>query len=92
MVVADSLFLLLAKNAPRFHFFLFLPRQTNKIEEMEKNNLKEEEWNTYECEVYLSHCSCITKYVKAPTLEAAIAYLEKKYPEATCVIEADHWR
>ena len=49
---------------------------------MEKNNLKEEEWNTYECEVYLSHCSCITKYVKAPTLEAAIAYLEKKYPEA----------
>ena len=49
---------------------------------MEKNNLKEEEWNTYECEVYLSHCSCITKYVKAPTLEAAIAYLEKKYPKA----------
>ena len=84
--------MLLAKNAPQFHSFLFLPRQTNKIEEMEKNNLKEEEWNTYECEVYLSHCSCITKYVKAPTLEAAIAYLEKKYPEATCVIEADHWR
>ena len=83
--------MLLAKNAPQFHSFLFLPRQTNKIEEMEKNNLKEEEWNTYECEVYLSHCSCITKYVKAPTLEAAIAYLEKKYPEATCVIEADHW-
>ena len=84
--------MLLAKNAPQFQIFLFLPRQTNKIEEMEKNNLKEEEWNTYECEVYLSHCSCITKYVKAPTLEAAIAYLEKKYPEATCVIEADHWR
>ena len=59
---------------------------------MEKNNLKEEELNTYECEVYLSHCACITKYVKAPTVEAAIAYLEKKYPEATCVIEADHWR
>ena len=63
-----------------------------KIEEMEKNNLKEEEWNTYECEVYLSHCACITKYVKARTLEAAITYLEKKYPEATCVCEADHWR
>ena len=73
----------------------FLPifaASNKKIEEMEKNNLKEEEWNTYECEVYLSHCACLTKYVKARTLEAAIAYLEKKYPEATCVIEADHWR
>ena len=55
-------------------------------------NLSNEELNTYECEVYLSHCACITEYVKARTLEAAIAYLKKKYPEATCVCEADHWR
>ena len=55
-------------------------------------NLPTEELNTYECEVYLSHCACITKYVKARTLEEAIAYLEKKYPEATSVCEADHWR
>lgn len=55
-------------------------------------NLPNEELNTYECEVYLSHCACINKYVKARTLEDAIAYLQKKYPEATCVCEADHWR
>ena len=58
----------------------------------QQQNLPAEEWNTYECEVYLSHCACITKYVKAKTLEDAIAFLEKKYPEATCVTEADHWR
>ena len=70
-----------------------------KQKDMEKSNnqkqqpnLSTEELNTYECEVYLSHCACITKYVKARTLEAAIAYLKKKYPEATCVCEADHWR
>ena len=59
---------------------------------MENNNLREEELNVYECEVYLSSCAAIQKIVRAKSLEDAIAYLKEKYPEATDVCEADHWR
>ncbi len=45
----------------------------------------------FECEVYLSPCASITKYVRARTLEVAIAYLEKRYPESTPVREVDLW-
>lgn len=58
---------------------------------MENNNIKKEELHEYECEVYLGPCAAL-KIVRAKSLEDAIAYLKKKYPEATDVCEADHWR
>lgn len=59
---------------------------------MENNNIKKEEIHEYECEVYLGPCAAIQKIVRARSLEDAIAYLKRKYPEATDVCEADHWR
>jgi len=55
-------------------------------------NPQTEEFHEYECEVYLGPCAAIQKIVRAKSLEEAIAYLKKKYPEATDVCEADHWR
>lgn len=59
---------------------------------MENNNIKKEELHEYECEVCLGPCAALLKIVRAKSLEDAIAYLKKKYPEATDVCEADHWR
>ena len=59
---------------------------------MENNNIKNEELHEYHLEVYLGPCAAIQKIVRGKSLEGAIAYLKKKYPEATDVCEADHWR
>ena len=59
---------------------------------MENNSPKNENLHEYECEVYLGPCAAIQKIVRAKSLEDAIAYLKRKYPEATDVCEADHWR
>lgn len=59
---------------------------------MENNNIKKEELHEYHLEVYLGPCAAIQKIVRARSLEEAIAYLKQKYPEATDVCEADHWR
>ena len=59
---------------------------------MENNNIEKKELHEYECEVYLGPCAAIQKIVRAESLDEAIAYLKRKYPEATDVCEADHWR
>ena len=59
---------------------------------MENNNVKKQELNEYDCEVFISRCAAISETVCAITLNDAIEYLKKKYPEALSVREADHWR
>ena len=59
---------------------------------MENNNVKKQELNEYECEVYLAPYAAISETVRAKSLEDAKAYLKQKYPEAMSVREADHWR
>ena len=46
----------------------------------------------FDCEIFLDHCSSISKTVISETLEEAIAALKEDFPNAYSIGEADHWR